>query len=198
MTAPSGPLQLAERVARAAADLGIQTAVIGAAALAAHNYVRGTEDIDLATAVSPGADLRRLESALLAQGLDASLAMPDADDALGGVLRVWDREDEDGKPVEPVEVVNFHNPHRPRHNPGRAAIQNARPLDDADPSGLRYATLPDLIALKLYSGARADHGDIVAVLRRNPDADIDAIRAAAKPYDRDDILETLLLESRAP
>lgn len=47
------PIELAERVAGIARELGISTAVIGAVALAAHKYVRGTHDVDLATHVDP-------------------------------------------------------------------------------------------------------------------------------------------------
>ncbi len=49
------PLALAERVAGVARDLGIETALSGASALAAHNYVRGTIDLDFATSVDPRA-----------------------------------------------------------------------------------------------------------------------------------------------
>jgi hypothetical protein len=41
-------VQLAERITLAAGKMGIATALIGATALATHNYVRGTADIDLA------------------------------------------------------------------------------------------------------------------------------------------------------
>ena len=40
-------LAAAERIASLLADRGIDAVVIGAAALAAHRYVRHTEDIDL-------------------------------------------------------------------------------------------------------------------------------------------------------
>jgi hypothetical protein len=48
--------RLAERVDAAARELGIDTAVIGATALAVHRFVRATGDIDLATAVDPYRD----------------------------------------------------------------------------------------------------------------------------------------------
>lgn len=85
---PDPLIHLAERVATIAAEVGIVTAVIGATALAAHNYVRGTADIDLATAVDPFRDLSRLRDRLAAEGYHTELNMPDADDSLGGVLRV--------------------------------------------------------------------------------------------------------------
>ncbi len=123
--------------------------------------------------------------------------MPDVDDPLGGVLTVWEAEaeDEDGDALHPVQIVNFENPHRPTKNPARTAIANAQPLDELD--GLRYVTIPDLVALKLYSGSRRDHADVVELLARNRDADLQQVRAAASPYDRDNILETLIAEATA-
>jgi hypothetical protein len=191
---PPSPLALAERVAEAARGLGIATTLIGAAALAAHGYVRGTGDIDLATRVDPHDELARLERILRDAGLRVELRMPDEDVVLGGVLVVWEREEEDGNPLEPVEVVNFLNPHGPRPNPARDAIANAIPLDDSNV--LTYPRLADLIALKLYAGSRRDLADIVELLAHNPQADLDEIRAAAEPYDRDTVLDTLIEEAR--
>lgn len=186
---------LAERVAEVARQLGIEMALIGAAALAAHNYVRGTNDVDLATAVDPRTTLRELQEALTKLALHTKLNMPDEDDVLGGVLGVWEHEDEEGTPVDVVEVVNFHNPYRPRPNPAARAIGNAMPLEAGSP--LRYVRLPDLVALKLYAGGRTDLADIGELLVKNPEADVNEIRSAAAPYDRDDNLERLIAEARA-
>ena len=93
-------LRLAERVAEEANKLGIETAIIGAAALAVHGYERATLDLDLASAVDPTTELRELEKALLAMKLHTRLNLPDADDALGGVLNVWETEDEAKHAVE--------------------------------------------------------------------------------------------------
>ena len=65
---------LAELVATAARELGIETAVIGAIALAAHNHVRGTNDVDPATSVDSTNDLRRLKEKLEALGYKAECA----------------------------------------------------------------------------------------------------------------------------
>ena len=48
-------LDLAERVAEAARELGIETALIGAMAMAVHKYLRGTADVDLGTRWPAGA-----------------------------------------------------------------------------------------------------------------------------------------------
>jgi hypothetical protein len=186
-------LDLAERIASTAAGLGISTALIGAAALAVHRYIRGTRDVDLGTVVNPRVELRALEDALTALGLTVQLNMPDEDDHLGGVLRVWEQEDEDGDAINPVEIVNFSNPYRPRATPAAAAIANAKPL--RTDRALRCVQIPDLIALKLYAGSFVDRADIVQLLANNPDADLDAIRRVASPFDHTNVLEQLIAEA---
>ncbi len=54
----------AEVIAQAAEELGIDVAIIGAMALAAHHYVRGTEDLDFAIHVDPRDGLARRRAAL--------------------------------------------------------------------------------------------------------------------------------------
>jgi len=106
---------------------------------------------------------------------------------------VWESEDDDGDPIDYVEVVNFTNPHRPRFTPATNAIRNAVPIDDRSP--IRAVRLPDLIALKLDTGARRDQADVVELLVRNPDADLDEIRATCAPFGHADMLETLIAEA---
>jgi hypothetical protein len=190
---PPISLALAERVAEAAGTLGIELALIGAVALAVHHHVRATLDVDLATAVDPYVQLRALEQALRAQGLHTELRTPDDQDPLGGVLEVWEHVDDDGEPLSPVEVVNFSNPHRPRANPGHQAIRGALPLEPG--SVLRCVRLPDLIALKLYSGGLQDLADVVELLARNPGADIAEIRATCQPYGLD-LIDELIAQGR--
>jgi hypothetical protein len=188
-------LELAEKIAEVAEDLGIQTALIGAVALAAHNYVRGTVDVDLATHVDPGRELRRLQQRLESIGLHTRLNLPDEDDHLGGLLRVWQTEDEDGDPIEPVDVVNFFNPHRPAGiNPGAVAIREAVTLDRV--GRLRYVRLPELIALKLYAGSRRDQADVVELLVNNPDADLSVVRSVCRDFGFEQLLEELVREAK--
>lgn len=87
-------VDLAERVARIARGLNIETVLIGAYALAVHNVVRGTGDIDLASAVSVQ-DLYLLRRATEDAGYRTLWSSPEDGDPLGGVLRIWEREDED-------------------------------------------------------------------------------------------------------
>lgn len=184
----SRAVDLAERVATIARGLRIETALIGAYALAAHGYVRATRDIDLASSTELE-DLRRLRTQVEAEGLNAVLRTPDDQDPLGGVLVVWLYEDADGDPLDPVEVVNFYNPYRPRRTPANDAIKNAFSLEQKP--GLRCSQLVDLIALKLYSDSPHDHRDVVHVLVANPDADLDAIRETCKRYGFDRIDELI-------
>lgn len=56
MTTPEAPpdqpaLAFAERIARLLSENSIDAVLVGAAAMAAHGYVRSTEDIDFGTAV---------------------------------------------------------------------------------------------------------------------------------------------------
>jgi hypothetical protein len=187
------PFELAERVAEAARKLGIEMALIGASALAAHNYVRATDDVDLATLVDPRTELRDLQQALHDLGLHAELNPPDDEDVLGGLLGVWEHEDDQGRPLDLVEVVNFYNPFRPTPNPAASAIKNSVRVDEH--TNLRYVSLPDLVALKLYAGGRQDLADIGELLVNNPAADRDEIRSVAGPYDRGGDLERLIAEA---
>ncbi len=177
MAEQSTPVELAERVAEIAQGLGIETVLIGAYALAAHNYVRGTADIDLATVIAID-ELQRLQRAVEATGLATRLRFPDEEDPLGGCLVVWDRTDDDDDPIEPLEVVNFRNPYHLRPTPARDAIAHALPVEGKP--ALRYPQLRHLIALKLYAGALRDHADVIELLVRNPDADRDEIRMTCK------------------
>lgn len=184
-------IRLAERVAEAARSLGFESALIGAAALAVHRYTRATEDIDLAVSVDPERKLAELGRALSRGGLLTELRMPDDDDPLGGLLSVREPLDSESNPVE---VVNFLNPWRPVRSPARDAIARAQPLPGTK---LRCVTIEDLVALKLYAGGLQDHADVVQLLARNPEIDRELVRRIAGPYDRDRVLERLLVQADA-
>lgn len=192
MLDPAATLQLAEQITAAAKRLGFDAALIGAAALAVHRYTRGTEDIDLAISVNPSTQLKALQRVLAEAGLDTRLRLPDDQDPPGGVLSVWAWEDEAGEPLGIVEVINFCNPGRPGRNPANDAIARALTLDGGP---LRCVTLQDLVALKLYAGGLADLADVTQLLAHNPEADLDAVRAAAGPYDHSGHLEALIAEA---
>lgn len=163
-------LQEAERIATLLAGEDTPALVIGAVALAAHHYIRSTEDVDLGV----DADLRqmrRLVEVLRSNGYDTEFREPDGDDPLGGVIDV---SGEFGL----VQIVSFWNRFP-------AAIRDA--LDGEDirtaPSGaLRIIPLPQLVALKLYAGGLKSLADIVELLRRNPQIDLEELGATCQKY----------------
>lgn len=172
--APELFLALAECVMEVLRDHGLDALVIGGYALAAHNYKRATDDLDLGVSTRV-AKLRTLRDALEQQGYTATLRAPDGNDPLGGVIDI-----EDGSGAL-VQVVNFDN------SPARGfpcaiedALRDATPYSDT--TKLRAIPLPQLIALKLYAGGPQSRADILALLRANPDADVDAIRELCRKY----------------
>jgi hypothetical protein len=183
-------IQLAERVATIATELGIPTALVGGMALAVHNHVRGAADVVLATAVDPFRELSRLRDRLEVEGFETELRLPDANSTLGGGLRVRASQGD-----RPIEIVNFENPLRPSSNPGLQAVQTAEPIAESSP--LRCATLAHLIALALFAGSRRDQADVVELLRRNTEADHAEIRGVCARYGSAIRFDELTGEARA-
>lgn len=174
-------LQAAERVASLLAAHGVPGVVIGAVALAAYRYVRYTEDIDLGVDADL-AQMRTLEKALRDEGFCVQFHEPDGDDPLGGVIDV-------SGPFGLVQVVSFANRFP-------AVIRDALAGEDVrirSGSHLRLVPIAQLVALKLYAGGAGSKSDILELLRRNPDADIEAIRVTCCRY-RLRGLDTLLRE----
>lgn len=165
-----GNLQVADRIAGMLAASNVPFVVIGAVALAAHRYVRFTEDIDLGV-LADLPQMRSLVDSLRAEGYDVEFHEPDEDDPLGGVIDV-------SGPFGLVQLINFE---------GRfpAAIRDALEGEDIrirPGSMLRITPIPQLVALKLYAGGWKSHADIVELLRRNPEADVDTIRETCRKY----------------
>jgi hypothetical protein len=163
-------LREAERIAGLLDIQGLPVVVIGAAALAAHRYLRFTRDVDLGV----DADLwqmRALVEVLRAAGYDSELHEPDGDDPLGGVIDV-------SGAFGLVQIVNFG---------GRfpAVIRDSLAGEDirVKPDGvLRIVPIPQLVALKLYAGGWKSHADIVELLRRNPEVDLKMIGETCRRY----------------
>ncbi len=166
---------------------GARAAVIGAVALAAHGFVRATRDLDLATELDPFTQLRALKQRAEARGWSATLALPDAEDPLGGVLTLH------GDDFDPVQVVNFHNPLRELPNPAGEALRRATHLEGVP--GLRVVSVEDLILLKLYAGGRKSLADIEALLEHHPHLDLEELRRRAASFGLNADLERIL---RAP
>jgi hypothetical protein len=171
---PQAFLELAEKIVVLLEKRSIDALVIGGYALAAHKYVRSTEDLDLGINTNKFT-LEAIRAELEDCGYRAELRMPDANDALGGVIDVQDVNDAF------VQIVNFDN------SPGggfpraiRDALKIATPLLPS--SRLRVIPLPHLVALKLYAGGRDSLSDIRELLGKNPDVDREALKRLCREY----------------
>jgi hypothetical protein len=160
----------AERIAELAFDEGCELLVIGALALAAHRYVRTTADIDLAGDVDLSL-LETLAGRLRENGYEVELRTPDAADPLGGVLDIHST-------AGLVQIISFADRFP-------AVIRDG--LRDADllvheKSRLRILPLRYLVVLKLYAGGLKSKADILEVLSRNPEEDLDEIETLCQQY----------------
>ena len=160
----------AEQVVEILKQHRIDAVVIGAVALAAYHYVRQTRDIDLGV----NADLvtlRNVVASLREGGFTAELHEPDGADPLGGVIDITGG-------FGMLQIVSFGGRFPAViEDAVRSATMVVRPG-----SSLKLVPLTQLVALKLYAGGLKSKADILELLRRNPDADIDSIRAACKRY----------------
>lgn len=138
-----------ERVCGVLNDSAIAHALIGASALAARGVARSTYDIDLLTT-----DGRILEPALW-QSLSSDrfridIRRGDADDPLGGVVRV------EASSERPVDVILGKLAWQQR------AVERAEIITGGPPVVLAR----DLVLLKLYAGGPQDLWDIRELLRQ--------------------------------
>jgi hypothetical protein len=163
-------LLAAENISAILAENGSPSLVIGAVALAAHHYIRFTHDLDLA--VDADVKLMRKHTETLSHaGYDVVFFEPNIDDPLGGVINVSGR-------FGLVQIISFADRFP-------AAIQDS--LIEAElllnsHSSLRLMPITQLIALKLYAGGYKAKGDVIELLKRNPDHDRSAITQAMKRY----------------
>lgn len=165
-----GLLEMTEQVADLLEKQGIGAIVIGAAALAAHGYVRHTEDIDLGIEVAVR-DLAAVSDSLRAGGFEVLCREPDPQDPLGGVIDVVG-------PAGLVQIVNFGErfPEIIRRSLADSTLRTRQE------GSLRIVPLPHLIALKLYAGGMKSKADIVELLRCNPTVDRAAIRELCRRF----------------
>jgi hypothetical protein len=164
MTDPDEVIRAAEEVTGILESRGVGALVIGAVALAAHGYVRFTEDLDLGVNTDLGT-LNQVADALRTAGFEVELREPDGQDPLGGVVDVRG-------PFGLIQIVNYGGRFPAVIDGGLAAADTVIRLG----SRLRIVPLPHLVALKLYAGGTKSRADIVELLSRNPDADVAAIR----------------------
>lgn len=191
MVTPSA-LQLAGEVNRALEGCGIQPFVIGAIALAAHGYIRGTEDVDLAIAVSPK-QLQSLADHVTQQlsEVRVDVSLPDGADPLGGVINV---ERSGGQQL--VQVINFDNA------PGGgfpALVHNATysTFSFGDALEGKLVSVEDLILFKLYAGGAKSTADILELLARRQ-ADLPRLHELARKYRLDRQLKRILDDAKDP
>jgi hypothetical protein len=153
-------------------------------ALAAHHYVRQTDDLDLGV----NADLptlRAVVTSLREAGLDVELREPDGADPLGGVIDV-------SGDFGLVQIISYA---------GRfpTVIEDAVRLSTLvvrEDSPLKIVPIPHLIALKLYAGGYKSKADIIELLVRNPDLELDGVRSVCARYGLGG-LEELIAESQS-
>lgn len=163
-------LTVAERIAGMLADLEVPVVVIGAVALAAHRYVRFTEDIDLGVNASLIQMLSLTES-LRSQGYEVEFHAPDLDAPLGGVIDVSGQ-------FGLVQIVSFEDRFP-------AVIRDAlhgEKIEMSPGSKLRIVPIPQLVALKLYAGGFSSRADIIELLQRNPQVDLEEINKICRGY----------------
>lgn len=163
-------LLVAERIAGLLADLGVPVVVIGAVALAAHRYVRFTEDIDLGV-IANLKQMRALTESLRIEGYEVEFHEPDGDDPLAGVINV------SGK-FGLVQVISFEDRFP-------AVIRDAlkgEVIEMSSGSRLRIVPIPQLVALKVYAGGVASRADIIELLRRNPEVDLEMLNKTCRGY----------------
>jgi hypothetical protein len=182
----SRTLQVAEQVCEVLERLGIESAVIGAMALAVHGYVRATRHFDLAMCADPFVKLVELQRALDEAGFHAELRQPHADDPLGGVVEIT------GEGFKPIQIVNFLNPLSPRAIAlGSEAIRESK-AGLVEQSRMRVVGLPCLIALKLYGGGPKNKNDVIELLERNQPLDLSPIREVCARHGLGQELESIL------
>lgn len=183
MENPDALLDAAEAVVAILERAQVEAVVIGAVALAAHHYPRQTEDLDLGINTSLP-KLRQLTDALIREGFSAALSEPDPDDPLGGVIDV-------SGSFGLLQIVNFGE----RFPAVIDDALSASTLVAREGSSLRLVPIPHLIALKLYAGGHKSKADIVELITRNPELDLDEVQKLCEKY-RLRGIEELILEAR--
>ncbi len=200
-------VELAEQTATALKKIGVEPLLIGALALAAHGYQRGTNDIDLGVSVSP-TQLKTVCAALQREGIFVYLSESDGNDPLGGVIALSleplpefaNDEDETEaadfdwsvEPVSPpkVEIINFDN----SPSGGFPAIvpdSLARSQMMSELVKTAVPTLEDLIIFKAYAGGVKSRNDVAELLTRTS-PNLELLRERARSYALSQNLEYVL------
>lgn len=165
-------LELAAEVSVECERLGCEVLLIGALALAAHGYPRGTEDVDFAIALPPR-ELANLARELAKPDLEVTLSESDADDPLGGVVTLRRAG------ALPVQLVNFDN--SPAGGFPRLVHDALKRATKPEGGAAKLVTAEDLILFKLYAGGPKSTLDIIELLTRAP-VDVGKLQQLAEDY----------------
>lgn len=180
--------EAARQIVRAGELLGfdypVSVALIGAGAMAVHNYSRATEDLDLGMWVTEEYALYNTFREIFTHGAVDDIARSSAalDDPLGGVWRLT------GDAIDPVEIINFYAPMQ-RGSINSAPFKESLVVDGLD---LRVVSLPYLILLKLYAGSLDAAVDIKRLIENNQDLDMDEVRSIAARFKHEAQLDKVL------
>ncbi len=170
MQDPGTLLDAAEQVMLILEQHQVDAVVIGAVALAAHHYVRMTHDLDLGVNADIHS-LRAITSSLGAAGFKAELREPDGQDPLGGVIDITGS-------FGLLQIISFAD----RFPSVIEDALRATTVPIRPGSRLKLVPLPQLVALKLYAGGLKSRADVLELLTRNSEADLDEIRNACRRY----------------
>ena len=150
-----------EAVARALNDAGVRYLVAGGVAVNAHGYLRYTQDLDLVLALDP-ANIARAFEALERLGYKPLVPITAEQFASAALRQEWIRE-------KGMRVLNFFSD---RHREMSLDVFVAEPFDfgheyeqavqgDIAPGlGVRFVSIPALIAMKESAGRPRDLDDI--------------------------------------
>lgn len=163
-------LDAAEKVVSILAGIGVESVVIGGVALAAHNYIRSTDDLDLGINVDFEL-MNNIADILRQNGFVVELSSPDIQDPLNGVINILGE-------FGLIQIVNFGD-----RFPSAIedAIKNSI-LFLREGSSVKIAPIPQLVALKLYAGGYKSKADIVELIARNPNIDKNELLRVCKSY----------------
>lgn len=147
-------MSLLAEVERTLARRGIDHAVIGATALAAHGVLRATGDLDLLV-LDPTCLTEPVWEELRSYGAEVEIRRGDAADPLAGVVRVA------AKSEATIDVIVG------RSRWQRDLLHRATPAPIGDIS-IPVVQAADLVLLKLYAGGPRDAWDIDQLLEAVP------------------------------
>ena len=148
---------LLERIATALRDAGIPYMVIGGQAVLLYGEPRLTKDID----ITLGAGIERLPAVLdLARRLELQLP----DDAEGFARQTMVLPCSDPSTGIRVDLILSYSPYE------QLAISRSKPVKIGSVE-VQFASVEDLIILKIVAGRPRDLEDVRGVVLRNPDFD---------------------------